>query len=353
MSLVEDGEESHLNISLTDENVIESTPKDDNKQKMGDKAERKCDSSTAQKGHLRKHLPSHFEQFIKHTKGDQNSLACAKCNFSTKRKDNLLSHIKAVHIGLKPFKCDQCSYTANHKYSLQWHTKTKHGGEKDQKCPNCEFATFTVGALNSHMRSKHPADDGTLHDCNLCSFKSTQRSILKSHLRSEHLHSDDRKSFTCTKCAYSTEAKRSLMRHIKAVHYGLKPFKCDMCSFISGYKSTLQLHHKSKHGGAKDKKCPHCNYAAYQTGHLLKEHGGSPSSQFVLDIELESTENVITDNDSGIYIPSEINESSYEEDEDSVKCQICSYEVADEDSLTKHLMQEHVNQFENEKNNLN
>ena len=58
--------------------------------------------------------------------------------------------------------------------------------------------------------------------------------------------------YVCDKCEYTSDKKKNLGYHEKAVHLKLKRYKCSACLHISYLKRTLQIHVKRKH---KDDTC--------------------------------------------------------------------------------------------------
>ena len=52
--------------------------------------------------------------------------------------------------------------------------------------------------------------------------------------------------YVCDKCEYTSDKKKNLGYHEKAVHLKLKRYKCSACLHLSHTRGTLQIHVKSK-----------------------------------------------------------------------------------------------------------
>ncbi len=85
-----------------------------------------------------------------------------------------MSHIKSVHLGIRPRKCDRCDYEARDLFLLRRHVKRAHdrGGEKTLKCPHCEFATHFEENLARHVKAVHLKILD--YECPLCDYKSAE-----------------------------------------------------------------------------------------------------------------------------------------------------------------------------------
>ena len=61
------------------------------------------------------------------SKSEGPSLPCNYCDYKATRRQNLLSHTKSIHKGVR-YPCDQCDYRARTKSALVAHKKSKHEG---------------------------------------------------------------------------------------------------------------------------------------------------------------------------------------------------------------------------------
>ena len=77
----------------------------------------------------------------------------------------------------------------------------------------------------------------------------------------------------CDKCYYKTVAKKSLVRHKRYEHEGIKyrpgKFVCNQCSTPFTPSWGLRLHKRSEHEGATYD-CDQCDYKEPQQIHLVQ-----------------------------------------------------------------------------------
>ena len=73
---------------------------------------------------------------------------CPHCNYSTKHKNNIGIHIKAVHLKIK-HACKECGKNFAQKSSLNLHIRSIHEGVS-YPCDFCEYKATTMGNLRLH-----------------------------------------------------------------------------------------------------------------------------------------------------------------------------------------------------------
>ena len=125
--------------------------------------------------------------------------SCKSNSIYSKAIDNRESDIKKIM-----FKCHECTYVTMYKGNLCSHVKAVHLKVKPLKCSECDFSTDTKKNLLAHIKAVH----------------------LKL------------KPFKCSDCDHRTSKKSHLLRHVKAVHLKQKPFKCDECDYYAADKHT-------------------------------------------------------------------------------------------------------------------
>ena len=53
---------------------------------------------------------------------------CDQCDSKFSQKDNLSTHVKIVHDGVKKYACDQCDYRATRQKYVKHHIEKAHKG---------------------------------------------------------------------------------------------------------------------------------------------------------------------------------------------------------------------------------
>ena len=59
----------------------------------------------------------------------RENLLCDQCEFKTKNKCHLKTHIESIHEGIKHY-CNQCDFQSTQKHRLKTHLKSIHEGIK-------------------------------------------------------------------------------------------------------------------------------------------------------------------------------------------------------------------------------
>ncbi len=173
-------------------------------------------------------------------------LGCKICDFKTKYRNILISHMMRIHgcdmegkLVDRTYKCDICDYAGFTLYEFNMH-KQKHTADRPFKCPICNFGSVDRGTLTKHLRT-HTGE--TPFSCNICSKTFTQQSGLARHKRI-HLGVKPHK---CTVCGKLYADKKSLDTHMFK-HDNIKPFICHICSYGCVRKDVLLKHIAKTHG---------------------------------------------------------------------------------------------------------
>ena len=80
----------------------------------------------------------------------KDSFICDQCGHKTRRKHNLIRHIKSCKGKTKQFKCDRCSYMTDRMSNLTRHITTIHEGVKNpnqiHECTydSCQYQTSQI-----------------------------------------------------------------------------------------------------------------------------------------------------------------------------------------------------------------
>ena len=194
-------------------------------------------------------LAAHFEETHDEGKGSfrEKQYSCNECDFKTKIKGDLRSHLLTKHNiienGSSIFQCYQCDYVSTRQSRLKIHMSAKHSTFKDFTCDECDFATATNDALRRHIISIHTHTrlqtdhENKSFPCDICASKFTILNYLKKHKKT--VHGD--KLFNCSFCDFSTSFQRSMKRHELAKHTGdIRNFPCDECDYKAKMPDLLK-----------------------------------------------------------------------------------------------------------------
>ncbi|XP_018009661.1 zinc finger protein 85-like isoform X2 [Hyalella azteca] len=232
----------------------------------------------------------------------EKTLKCHVCAAAFRFKWQLVRHINAVHLKLRPHKCSKCDYASSEVTYLQTHLNSAHAELKQFKCTVCCINFSSPAFLQLHVINAHSAATKFQLDsyfagadlmvkyykCSDCTYAATSKNNLNSHIKHVHLKIKPQKCavrayavttenvirghiavvhqklrlYKCHECAYATAVKSRLTLHIKAVHLKIKPFKCDECDSSFSIKSNLTAHISSVHLKDRTHSCPHCSYSS-------------------------------------------------------------------------------------------
>ena len=175
---------------------------------------------------------------------------CSYCEFTSKYKSSISSHIKAVHEHRKNFKCSMCDYAAYRRFNLSQHTKAVHEKIKDIACEQCDFKCSQKEKLTRHVNAVHKGIRE--YECNLCGLRFSRNDELKKHVARIHekdmsLPGNNHKKvhvhegisvWECKKCVHG--AKRQVKGGSDLVSG--EPWTCAICGLQSAKLSELADH---------------------------------------------------------------------------------------------------------------
>ena len=113
---------------------------------------------------------------------------CKTCKRTFERKDNLQSHIREVHEGVRAYACDFCDKSCSRKANLEVHLRAMHSVESVLTLPihSCKLCPKTfrrLGDLTRHKYVKHGEQMlKTMHKKQYEKRKSSENSKLKEQI---------------------------------------------------------------------------------------------------------------------------------------------------------------------------
>uniref|UniRef100_A0A336MQT5 CSON005192 protein n=1 Tax=Culicoides sonorensis TaxID=179676 RepID=A0A336MQT5_CULSO len=192
-----------------------------------DKCQRKFISEKKLKQHSISHLPAN-EKMVH---------PCKYCDKKFTKSVNVIAHIKAVHIGLRPFICESCGKSFQSKGALKDHQIT-HSDEKPWACSQCPKRFKNQARLKTH----EDIHNTTSYICPHCGLALNTKRTLKMHLV---VHSTEKK-YKCNYCGSEYKRAKALKNHL-ILHTGLKPYACPFCNKTFANGSNCRSHKKKAH----------------------------------------------------------------------------------------------------------
>ena len=104
-------------------------------------------------------------------------MQCNACEFSTKFKSSLATHIKSVHLQER-LECDICGHKTSQRSNLNRHIERIHHEKRKEDEYYCDFCQKSYSSKANHIKSVH---NGKLFPCSICDFRTTSSSSLNSH----------------------------------------------------------------------------------------------------------------------------------------------------------------------------
>ncbi|XP_031620318.1 zinc finger protein 181-like [Contarinia nasturtii] len=174
-----------------------------------------CNKTFDNKKRMSQHMKTHEERV---------KFICDKCGHQYANQFNLENHKSAMHGEYVDefeniYKCRLCNEKYTNRTDLYSHMKTHTNDTQRQICETCGKCFNNTHNLKSHVRSVHL--DIRPHECphNLCNKRFRTRLLLRQHL---HVHTGI-KEFQCTACAQSFAKQDSLRIHMRKRHPDYQP----------------------------------------------------------------------------------------------------------------------------------
>ncbi|XP_055638204.1 zinc finger protein weckle-like isoform X2 [Toxorhynchites rutilus septentrionalis] len=173
-----------------------------------------------------------------HLPDDQKFIhPCGYCDKKFSKLVNVQAHIKAVHIGERPFICEECGKACASSGALRDHKKV-HSNETPFQCSHCPKKFKNLPTLRTH----EDIHNDTLYVCSHCGLQLNTKRTLKMHMV---VHSDQKK-FKCQYCGNEYKRSKALKTHL-ILHTGLRPYQCPFCEKTFANGSNCRSHKKKAH----------------------------------------------------------------------------------------------------------
>ena len=178
---------------------------------------------------------------------------CPNCEYTHCWKSAVKRHVKTTHNTDSP--CQYCGKQISASY-MEIHIKFKHFSAL-QKCYKCEYTSARKNDVITHFKIRHTEKYNTP-----CQFCGKVFKIIKEHLRNTMCgkDKDDREKTTCEHCGIIV-SNRNKLKHIKHVHDKVKDKQCTHCHYTTYSNFNLKLHVSKVHLGKslEYESCPHCS----------------------------------------------------------------------------------------------
>ncbi|XP_058796158.1 zinc finger protein 93-like [Phymastichus coffea] len=222
--------------------------------------------------------------------GKEAGFSCDQCNYRTKRRDNLKSHIinrhtkksdgscqtevnvdyysythmtkRNVIVGSSPpvfqpqtdplgiikakWPCDRCGKQYS-SYSILWrHQKYECGQVARFFCDHCNYRAKRKEHMNYHVMARHNIKIDKQQFDFLVPFSLLDNTNVKTAtLLDNHIVKTDR--LTCDNCSRTYKSHRSLWRHKKYECGQEAKFVCKLCDYKTKRQDCLKVHLKNRH----------------------------------------------------------------------------------------------------------
>lgn len=222
-------------------------PKDN---KISDAECELCNRTLASQELLAQHMKAEHDDNGKAE--DKSERTCSICQTIFKKIRYLILHLKAVH-SEESYKCDRCFRSFSFKRSLDRHIKTIHEGIRDFKCEKngCDKTFCNNYELQQHLIGNHDVGNKAHRTCKECFKVFKKAKYMEIHFAGVH----SPQVYNCPVCNRAFSFRRSMERHVKAIHEDRRDYHCteDGCdkSFRSRY--DMNEHHNNIHAEIKKK----------------------------------------------------------------------------------------------------
>ena len=193
---------------------------------------------------------------------DFENLTCLFCEKQQFKNDKTLINHLLNHFGVAP-KMATCPICglSLQKKSFARHVRL-HGDVKPEVCPYCKKEFREKRSLEKHIRAIHEAERP--FPCEHCTESFRNQIELKNHIN-RHLKDYP---FKCDVCSMTFQKQEALTTHYR-LHTGEKPFVCPICDKKFTSEKNKRVH-VLRHQGSLPHKCSECDMTFQSKSHLDK-----------------------------------------------------------------------------------
>ncbi|CAG4981793.1 unnamed protein product [Colias eurytheme] len=169
-------------------------------------------------------------------------LKLAKKHKKSKKKSKKNQKSKALSkiMSFCKYECYHCKFTTNDRADYEYHI-TSHSNVL-HCCENCSYTTSSKLLLSRHKdkHAKEKKNKEKKYKCPLCNYRAKHNMSLVYHMSTHEAKS----AFECEKCGFFTNAKETVLEHLKICG---NTFKCNHCLYSTKWKGALKRHLVSAH----------------------------------------------------------------------------------------------------------
>ncbi|CRK95899.1 CLUMA_CG009345, isoform A [Clunio marinus] len=197
----------------------------------------------------------------------KNKFQCDICGKLMKTRTGIVDHMNThKEFRTKDFQCQICGNSYFNKNGLRYHILKNHEKPKHLTCSLCSRTFRTEEGLKNHKSRPHRLP------CEVCG-KMILNNELKRHLKIVHFKI---KPYQCDNCGKKFSRKQPLIKHLNTHKvYRTKDFHCQICRTSFFDKHELRRHILNIHEKPKHLACSSCR-KTFRTEEGLKTHMSRP-----------------------------------------------------------------------------